>query len=104
MSGRRAKRVLGLATLALLCLAAAPATAGPWRANERNVVGWQFMTPDERIEHQRRLRSLRSLEACRAYLAAHHALMAQRAREAGKTLTPAAESVCDRLKAQGLLE
>lgn len=78
--------------------------AGPWRATERNSYGWQYMTPNERVEHQRQLRSFRSYDECRAYQREHHALMAERAGRAGKVLTPKGSSVCDRLRAQGRLQ
>ena len=87
----------------VLLVASVPAVAGPWRATEHNSVGWQFMTPDERVEHQRRLRGFRSYEECRAYQQAHHARMEERARQAGVVLTPKAFSVCDRLQAAGRL-
>jgi len=88
----------------LVCLAlAAPAFAGPWRAEAVNTYGWQFMTPDERIEHQRHMRSFSSYEACKAYQAEHHARMAERARRAGVDLTPRDESGCEQLRARGRL-
>uniref|UniRef100_A0A0G3F0G9 Lipoprotein n=2 Tax=Pandoraea thiooxydans TaxID=445709 RepID=A0A0G3F0G9_9BURK len=91
----------------LLCFAllaeCAPGVAGPWRATSRNSYGWQLMTPDERIEHQRHLRGLRTYDECKAYQRAHHALIAERARQAGVVLTPKAVSVCDRLRARGSL-
>ncbi len=93
-------RCLSLAWL----LACAPVAAGPWRATDRNVYGWQFMTPDERVEHQRLLRAFHSRDECLAYQAQHHALMAERARQAGKTLERAGETPCERLKAEGRLQ
>ena len=39
---------------------------GPWRASETNTRGWQFMTPEERIEHQAKVRGFTSYEECRA--------------------------------------
>lgn len=92
----------------LLCLVllaeCTSAVAGPWRATARNSQGWQLMTPDERIEHQRQLRSFRTYDECKAYQQAHHALMAERARKAGVVLTPKAGSICERLRAQGRLQ
>lgn len=37
---------------------------GPWRAGEANTRGWQLMTPEERIEHQSRVRSFTDYDAC----------------------------------------
>lgn len=89
---------------AALLLAAAPCAAGPWRADAHNSYGWQFMTPDERVEHQRRIRSFTSYAECKAYQAEHHAQLEERARQAGVTLTPKTESVCETLRAEGRLK
>lgn len=97
-------RLVGLALFVVLVLRASLAEAGPWRATEANSYGWPFMTPDERIEHQRRMRSFQSYEACKTYQAEHHALMAERARQSGVTLTPKAQSACDQLRAKGRLQ
>ena len=59
---------------------------GPWRASEGNSAGWQFMSPEERIEHQARIRGFRTYDDCQAYRQQHHALMEERARAAGQTL------------------
>lgn len=95
-------RVLFL--LMLFATHAAPANAGPWRAAEGNVVGWQLMTPDERIEHQRRLRGFDDYGECVAYVAAHHAELAARAERAGVVLATRRQSVCDQLRAEGRLK
>lgn len=86
-----------------LLILPALACAGPWHADARNSAGWQFMTPAERVEHQRRMRQFETYEACKAYQAEHHALMEERARKAGVTLKPRAESGCDQLRARGRL-
>lgn len=85
----------------LLTLAAATAHAGPWRADPDNSRGWELMSPAERIEHQRRLRSFTDYEACRAYQQAHHAQMEARAQAAGRSLRPRARSPCDDLRERG---
>lgn len=77
---------------------------GPWRAGAENTTGWQFMTPEERIEHQRRIRGFETFEACAAYQAEHHALMAERARRAGVELQEGRHGACEQLKAQGRLK
>lgn len=92
------------AILALVLLLAEPGFAGPWRAGAHNSSGWQFMSPEERIEHQRRMRSFASYDECRAYQAEHHALMAERARQAGVVLEPRDESGCEQLRARGRLQ
>ena len=78
--------------------------AGPWRAAEQNSYGWQFMTPDERVEHQRRMRGFDSYEECKSYQVEHHAQMAERARQAGVVLTPKSHSGCDQLRTRGRLK
>ena len=88
----------------LLTLAAATAHAGPWRADPDNSRGWELMSPAERIEHQRRLRSFTDYEACRAYQQAHHAQMEARAQAAGRSLKPRARSPCDDLRERGDLK
>lgn len=88
----------------LLTLAAASAHAGPWRADPDNSRGWELMSPAERIEHQRRLRSFTDYEACRAYQQAHHTQMEARAQAAGRSLRPRARSPCDDLRERGDLK
>lgn len=88
----------------LLILVAGGAHAGPWRADPDNSRGWELMSPAERIEHQRRLRSFTDYEACRAYQQAHHAQMEARAQAAGRSLKPRARSPCDDLRERGDLK
>ncbi|WP_234827037.1 hypothetical protein [Rhodopseudomonas palustris] len=56
------------------------------------------MSPQERIEHQARVRSFTDYTACEAYRAEHHALMVQRARERGLDLPGGGRDFCDHLK------
>ena len=93
--------VLRTLVSAVLLLLAGVCAAGPWRAAEQNSYGWQFMTPDERVEHQRRLRGFDSYEGCKTYQAEHHARMAARAARQGIELQPKAHSACDQLRARG---
>lgn len=99
----------GLRLTLLLILVAGPcpggkAHAGPWRADPDNSRGWELMSPAERIEHQRRLRSFTDYEACRAYQQAHHARMEARAQAAGRSLKPRDHSPCDDLRERGDLK
>lgn len=90
--------------LALALVAVLPAAlSGPWHAASPNTYGWQFMTPEEREEHQRRMRSFTSYDECRRYQAEHHALMVERARRAGVRLKARADSGCEQLQARGSL-
>ncbi len=74
------------------------AAAGPWRADEGNTRGWMLMSPQERIEHQARVRGFTDYDACVAYRMEHHALMVQRARERGLALPGEHWDFCSRLK------
>ncbi|MGX7742255.1 hypothetical protein [Rhodopseudomonas parapalustris] len=75
------------------------AAAAPWRASETNTRGWMLMSPQERIEHQARVRNFTDYSACETYRAEHHALMVQRARERGLDLPGSGRDFCDHLKA-----
>jgi hypothetical protein len=66
---------------------------GPWRASEANTRGWQLMTPEERIEHQSRIRGFATLEECRSYQLSHHQLMEERAKQHGIGPCPAAAGI-----------
>ncbi|HEY9217045.1 MAG TPA: hypothetical protein VIO94_03280 [Phenylobacterium sp.] len=48
--------------------------------------GWSMMTPEERQEHMTKMRSFTTAKDCRAYVAQHHALMAERAKRQGSTM------------------
>lgn len=93
-------RVVLLAPWALLPLLA---SAAPWRAHEGNSPGWRWLTPPERIEHQRRLRGFETLAECKAYLETHHALLVERARQAGERFVAHSPDTCDRLRTEGRL-
>ena len=54
---------------------------GPWRADDANTPGWALMTPEERIEHQAKVRGFTNYEDCRAYQIAHHRLIEVRAEQ-----------------------
>jgi len=81
-----------------LTLAQAAFARGPWRASESNTSGWQLMSPQERIEHQARIRGFSDYEACRAYQLEHHRLMEARAQERGVQLRPGRRDVCEHLR------
>jgi len=89
-----------IVTLAMIALTlAGPAHAHrPWRADKGNTTGWQLMTPEERIEHQARIRDFDSYDECSAYQIEHHRQMATRAAERGLQLPPAPRDACARLR------
>jgi hypothetical protein len=93
---RAALKAILVAVCTLPVIADAGA-AGPWRASAGNTTGWSFLTPDERVEHQRRMRGFDTHQECTAYQAQHHVHMAQRAARAGVVLEPKVDSGCERL-------
>ena len=88
-----------MAALAIgLLLSSAASARGPWRASEANTRGWELMSPEERIEHQTRIRGFTTLEECRNYQVSHHQLMEERARQRGVALPGGGKDVCAHLK------
>ena len=78
---------------------------GPWVANQGNTWGWQLMTPEERIEHQNKMRSFKTYDECKAYQEEHHKQMEARAKEKGVTLPPMGPRYgCDNMKARGYIK
>ncbi len=89
------KKARPIMLAALLGLSASVATAQPgggpgmgpgagamrWGADV--TPGWALMTEQERREHQERMRTMTTYEACKAYQAQHHEQMAARAKERG---------------------
>lgn len=73
-------------------------TRGPWRASEGNTQGWRLMSPEERIEHQARVRSFRTYEECQTYRVEHHRQMEARAKALGLDLVGGREDICDHLR------
>lgn len=69
---------------------------GRWGSD--NTPGWT-MTPQERTEHQTRMRSMTSYDECKSYQAQHHEQMAARAKERGaKPLAAPRRDPCASLK------
>ena len=86
------------ALIVALLLVGTVSARGPWRASEANTRGWLFMSPEERIEHQARIRSFTTLEECRNYQVSHHKLMEERARQHGMLLPSGGQDICQHLK------
>jgi len=92
-------RAWTLATCILVSVAWGSAVAaGPWHANEENTRGWQLMSPEERIEHQARIRGFTRYEDCLAYRTEHHRLMVERAASAGLQLRQGGRDFCEHLR------
>lgn len=84
--------------MVLIAFAGSAGARGPWRAGEGNSAGWQLMSPEERIEHQAKIRSFRRYEDCHAYQLAHHQLMAARASTQGRPLRGEGRDFCEHLR------
>lgn len=63
--------------------------------------GLELMTPEERAAHRAQMRSLKTLDECNGYLAAHHAEMVARAAARGITLPEPRANACERMQAHG---
>jgi len=101
------KRTITIISLTLaLALTVSSAFAGPgrWSANKGNTPGWQLMTPEERTEHQAKMRSFTEYNACKEYVDEHHKKMAERAKEKGVTVPVMRRNPCDMMKARGFLK
>lgn len=96
-----------IATILLTTFGLGAANArGPWMAGMGNTQGWQLMTPEERVEHQTKMRSFKTYDECKAYQGEHHALMQARATEKGVTLPLGRPGGfgCENMKARGFLK
>ncbi len=78
--------------------------AGPWRASAQNTEGWQYMSPNERIEYQRRMRGFQTYEQCSDYQAQHGLRIRERAGQAKGAPVPKIESACEQLRTAGKLK
>jgi hypothetical protein len=99
-----------LALSAALCLAgasvraqpappAAPSAAGVVRAGPGYTMGWALMTPDEQREHRAKMNAMTNAKFCTDYVAQHHRLMVERAKELGEGVPPPPRTdVCAGLK------
>lgn len=110
MSSRR--QVIVAASLGLTALGAALAQGAPGagagprqgagpagRWGSEFTPGWSLMTPQERREHQERMRSMKTYEECKAYQDQHREQMAARAKErGGKALARPRRDACAGLK------
>lgn len=63
--------------------------------------GRELMTVEERTAHRNQMMSLKTLDECNSYLAAHHAEMVARATAKGITLPAPRANACERMQAHG---
>ena len=77
-------------------------TQASMRFGPGNTPGWSLMTPQERAEHRSKMMGFTNYEDCASYLAKHHAMMLERARNQGVTLPAEPRpGFCQRLPHQG---
>ena len=77
-------------------------TQAATRIGPGNTPGWSLMTPQERAEHRSKMMGFTNYEDCASYLAKHHAMMLERARNQGVTLPAEPRpGFCQRLPHQG---
>jgi len=93
---RRLVALIALGIVTFAATAAGPRSGPPDDRADR--YGWNLMTPDERTEHQQKMRGFTDYAACLTYVAEHHRLMDERAKAKGVTLPPMHEQACRRLK------
>jgi len=98
--------VITIALTLAIAMGFAVAEARPWRwqGTQQNTYGWQLMTPQERTEHQTKLRSFTDYDACKEYVYGHHAKMEERAKEKGITAPMVKRNPCDVMKAKGIVK
>ncbi len=90
--------------VAVLLASTAMAKPWCWTGNQRNTYGWQLMTPQERTEHQIKLRGFTEYNACKEYVDEHHKQMEERAKEKGIATPLVKRNPCDLMKARGILK
>ena len=96
-----------LALTAVLAAGSVFAQQGPgrWAADDGNTRGWSLMTPQERTEHQNKMRSFTTYDECKAYQQEQHQAMEARAKEKGVTPPVAGNGYgCDNMRARGFLK
>lgn len=96
----RGHRAFAVAAILLLASDGLSFARGPWHANASNTPGWQLMTPQERLEHQARMRGFTNYDECRTYQLSHHELMEERATQRHVALGGGGRDFCARLKAE----
>lgn len=75
-----------------------PAQArGPLRASEDNTRGWNFMTPEERIAHQAKIRGFKTYAECKAYQIEQHRRIDERAQASGRKSPGGGRDYCAHL-------
>lgn len=63
-----------------------PGSAMGMRSGAQNTYGWSMMTQTERQEHMAKMHGFTTRAECRAYVAEHHKLMVERAKQRGMSM------------------
>lgn len=72
--------------------------------NQVNTRGWELMTPEERSNFQKQMRSVKTYDECVAVQTEHRGAMEVRAKEQGVTLQTPRQNACENLKARGVIK
>jgi hypothetical protein len=93
----------------LTAMVAGPVLAQPgngprYNWNKDNTPGWTLMTPQERSEHQAKMRAAKTYDECKAIQEEQHKTMEARAKEKGVTLHAPRRNGCDVMKAKGIIK
>ncbi len=96
----RGARIFAVVVILLFAPAGLSFGRGPWHATASNTPGWQLMTPQERLEHQARVRGFTNYGECLAYQVSHRQLMEERATQHNVALAGEGRDFCARLKAE----
>lgn len=88
-------RITAILLSALLAVASGSVAArGPWRADESNTSGWQFMSPQERLRHQAGIRQSGTYEECLRYESERRKAVRERARRRGQVIAESPQDGC----------
>ncbi|HYR25627.1 MAG TPA: hypothetical protein VEQ09_07345 [Aquabacterium sp.] len=68
------------------------------RADWYNTPGWKLMSREERQAHRAKMKGMKSVDECQAYVDQHHAEMVERAKAKGEQLSPERHDACSWLK------
>jgi len=99
-----------IATITILgAMLAAPAfarhgNAAHYNWNKDNTPGWSLMTPEERGEHQAKMRAVKTYDECKTLQDEQRNIMETRAKDKGMTLRPPRKNGCDSMKAKGYIK
>lgn len=73
-----------------------------WRSGARHNPGWDMLTPEERKQHMQKMRSLKNVDECKAYIDEHHKLIESRAKEKNQPMPHMKGDPCQRMEKHGM--